>query len=340
MTRMSKKKRTLKVLMQLIFYPVLLYGIIIKKKRWSKKKKSIIAGGYTLLLLFAAVRIISSEEIDVSNALQLATSVSKTLEEDNTKLEIHFLDVGQALSVLITDGNGNDMLYDAGNEGDGDFIVNYLKTEGIDDLEYLINSHPHEDHLGGMDKVLLEYDVETVIMSNKEYNSKAYRDVISSITDKNIAVSDPIVGERYELGEAVIEILGPLGTSYDETNDYSVIAKVTIGNQSVLLVGDAEALSEHELVQSGSNLKANILQVGHHGSASSSTAQFLHKVKPDIAVISSGKGNKYGHPDNIVINRLEKMNGKVYRNDMQGTVVVTLNENEAINVATFSDIGN
>jgi len=258
-----------------------------------------------------------------------SSSVIKEVEATST-LYVHFLNVGQALSVLVSDDNGNDLLYDAGNSSDANFIVSYLKKQGVDDIEYLINSHPHEDHIGGMDEILNEFEVENVIMSNLVYDTNAYTNVINILTDKNIAVTDPIVGQTYQLGTAVIEVLGPLNTSYTEANGYSVVIRVSSGSQSVLLTGDAEAESEHELVASRNDLSADILQIGHHGSAYSSTIQFVSKVNPKYAVISVGTDNSYGHPDSIVTMRLANMNINVERTDMNGTIVFELNGKDEI----------
>lgn len=274
--------------------------------------------------------LISSGDIDV----QLANELT-----NKDILEVHFLDVGQALCILIQDQDGNELVYDAGNNADADFIVNYLNSEGVEDIEYLVNSHPHEDHIGAMDSVLESFVVDNVIMSNKTYDTKAYMDVIELLVKKDIAISDPIAGQKYVLGDWSFEVIGPIQTNYVEVNDYSVVLKVTYGNQSIVLTGDAEALSEQEIIASGVDLKANILQVGHHGSATSSTASFVYKVDPKYAVISVGADNSYGHPDSIVTKRLDIMDIETYWTEVEGTIVFTL-DGASIDVHMDATVGN
>lgn len=243
---------------------------------------------------------------------------------DEQVLQVHFLDVGQALSVLVMDMQGNELLYDAGNEGDADFIISYLQKLGVDRLEVLVNSHPHEDHIGGMDRVLEEFEVDQVILSEKTYDSQAYRDVVDILDEKQINIAYPKSGATYALGELNIQVLGPWGGEYESTNDYSVIVKVGNGSQSVLLTGDSEATAEHELVESGVDLQADVYQVSHHGSSTSNTIQYLSKVDPQVAVISVGANNTYGHPDATILQRLRNMGISTYETDLDGTIVMTM----------------
>lgn len=242
-------------------------------------------------------------------------------------MKVHFLNVGQALCVLICDVQGNALLYDAGNNGDGDFILDYLRDNGIEKIDLLVCSHPHEDHIGSIDRVMNNFPVGTTIMSNKTYETKTYRDVIASITQNNIAVTDPIVGMTFLLGNGIVEILGPHSPEYDETNNYSVVMKVTVGHHSVLLPGDAEDHSEHEILDADQDIAADIISVSHHGSDSSNTIGWLDKaMKNDrtYCVISTGHGNRYDHPCEDIVDRYVEMDAIVRRTDFHGTLVYTI----------------
>lgn len=370
-----KGKISLKTMALWIFLlPIMIIVTVARKENWSfKKKAAIIAGVIVVMVAVGATgqsdSTLPDKEVAAANPTtesaavletgsevekgseQTAEQVQQDPSEETTadknetadvasaQLKVHFLNVGQALSVLIQDENGNELLYDMGNDADAPFISEYLKKAGVESIEYMINSHPHEDHIGGMDKLLKAFEVDTVIMSNLTYDTKAYKEVLDLLIQKNIKVTDPVPGETYSVGSWSFEIVGPMKTTYDETNNYSVVIKVTNGSQSVLLTGDAEVDSEHEIIASGADLKADILQVPHHGSGSSSSSQFIKKISPQYAVISVGSDNSYGHPDNLVINRLELMKIKTYRTDVDGTVVFTIDGGE-IKAETFSNVGN
>lgn len=367
---MKGKSKFKTIALWIFLMPIMIIMMVARKENWSfRKKAAIIAGVIVIMVAVGATGQSDSmsqnadltaaspttEAADVletgseteGRSEQTAELVQSDPSEETTagenvaaaQLKIHFLNVGQALSILIQDEYGNELLYDMGNDADAPFISDYLKNAGVDHIEYMINSHPHEDHIGGMDKLVKAFEVDTVIMSNLTYETKAYKEVMDLLIQKNIKVTDPVPGEIYSLGSWSFEIVGPIKTTYDETNNYSVVIKVTIGSQSVLLTGDAEVDSEHEIIASGADLKADILQVPHHGSGSSSSSQFIKKISPQYAVISVGSDNSYGHPDNLVVNRLELMKIKTYRTDVDGTVVFTI-DGEQIKAETFSKIGN
>jgi len=367
---MREKIKLKKVMLWIFFLPIMIVMTVARKENWSFKKKAAIIAGVIVIMAAAgatgqsdsafqeanvaasiptteAATVLDKGSEIVKEIEQTAEQVQPDPPEETTageskaaaQLKVHFLNVGQALSVLIQDEYGNELLYDMGNDADAPFISNYLKKAGVGSIEYMVNSHPHEDHIGGMDDLLKAFEVDTVIMSNLTYETKAYKEVVDLLIQKNIKVSDPVPGETYQVGSWSFEIIGPMKTAYDETNNYSVVIKVTNGSQSVLLTGDAEVDSEHEIISSGSELKADILQVPHHGSGSSSSSQFIKQISPQYAVISVGSDNSYGHPDNLVVNRLELMGIKTYRTDTDGTVVFTIDGGE-IKAETFSDIGN
>ncbi|NMA64672.1 MAG: MBL fold metallo-hydrolase [Clostridiaceae bacterium] len=238
----------------------------------------------------------------------------------NQKLEVHFIDVGQADSVLVIQGDSA-MLIDAGNNADSSLVTQYIKSKGISRLDYAVGTHPHEDHIGGMDAVINNFDIGKVIMPKVAANTRTFEDVVNAIKNKGLKVTTPIPQTEYKLGDASFAILAPNSDQYDDINDYSVIIKLTFGDNSFIFTGDAEAVSENEVLSKGYNIKADVLKVGHHGSSSSTTSNFLKKVSPLYAVISVGKDNNYGHPHQEVLNLLERENVSVYRTDEKGTII-------------------
>ena len=225
------------------------------------------------------------------------------------KLKVHFIDVGQADSILIIQNNST-MLIDAGNNADSDLVTQYIKSKGITKLDYVIGTHPHEDHIGGLDAVINNFDIGTVIMPKVAANTRTFEDVVNAIKNKDLKVTAPVPLDEYDLGDAKFVILAPNSDNYEDLNDYSIVVKLTFGNNSFIFTGDAEAVSENEILSKGYNIKADVLKVGHHGSRSSTTENFLRKISPDYAVISVGKDNNYGHPSQEVLNLLKK---KIYQ---------------------------
>ncbi|SHE51823.1 ComEC/Rec2 family competence protein [Desulforamulus putei] len=237
-------------------------------------------------------------------------------------MKVHFIDVGQADAILVQAGEES-MVIDAGNNDDGDRVVDYLKQLGIKKLAVVMGTHPHEDHIGGLDNVIKTFAVDKVYLPKVNHNTKTYRDVLLAVKEKNLRVTAARGGQSFSLGEARVEILAPNGTRYEELNDYSIVCKVTFGDSRFLFTGDAEAVSEQEMLNNGCNLKADVLKVGHHGSSSSTGERFLKAVSPKMAVISVGRKNDYGHPHRETLQRLAAARIKVYRTDKAGTIVMT-----------------
>lgn len=237
------------------------------------------------------------------------------------ELEIHFLDVGQAESTLII-CDGQVMLIDTGMDDQGTKIQYYLKQRGIDRLDYLVLTHPDIDHIGSADVIITKFDIGTIFMSDYEKETKNYLHLSGLMEERQIIYFTPAVGNVYSLGEASFQILGP-NDDYEESNDASITLMLTHGNNKFLFTGDAEAIAEKDMLNNGLSLEADLYHVGHHGSKTSTTEEFLNAIMPTYAVISCGENNPYGLPDAEVLNSLRTRNIKVFRTDEQGTIVAT-----------------
>lgn len=244
-------------------------------------------------------------------------------------LAVHFIDVGQADSIFIQLPNGQCMLIDAGKNGDGGIVVDYLRQHQVNKIDYLVGTHPHEDHIGGLDDVIDNFDIGKFYMPKVTHTTKTFRDVLTAAQSKGLKITPAKAGvEILSQPGLVIDILSPLQNEYDQLNNYSAVIKLTYGNHSWLFTGDAEELAEQDMLNSNIDLRADILKVGHHGSHSSSTDQFLQRVNPQWAVISVGKDNDYGHPHQEVMERLQQAGINIYRTDIQGTIIMTSNGTE------------
>ncbi|QVK16749.1 lamin tail domain-containing protein [Mycoplasmatota bacterium] len=249
---------------------------------------------------------------------------------DPMDLEIHFIDVGQADSIYIKLPNDEHVLIDAGNNSDGDLVVDYLEDRGVVTLNHVIGTHPHEDHIGGLDDVINHFNIEDVYLPNKSATTKTFEDVLTAIDAKNLTITRAkkgvtLFGEQIndKLLEAVM--LSPISESYSETNDYSPVIKLTYGDTAYIFTGDAETEVEEEILDGGADLHADVLKLGHHGSITSTSEAFLNAISPTIGIISVGEGNKYGHPNQEIIDRLMNNNVQVYRTDEAGTIIVKSN---------------
>lgn len=240
---------------------------------------------------------------------------------DADDMQVQFIDVGQGDSTLI-ECDGEYMLIDAGPNDQGLELWDYLQKQGATHLKYAVGTHPDADHIGGLDVILYRCDVDTVMMPDVSNDTRTYDDVVQTIFNKNLKRISPSVGSTYTLGTATFTIVAPnkdYGT--DDTNDWSIGILLQNGNDRFLFVGDAEKEAEHDMVMNGIDLHADVYKVAHHGSSTGTTQEFLDSVNPSYAVISCGKGNKYGHPHEQVLRRLKEAGVKVFRTDEQGTVI-------------------
>lgn len=240
------------------------------------------------------------------------------------ELVVTVLDVGNADAILLQCGEAA-MLIDAGEQSGADDVLSMLAEKGIDRLQYVIATHADSDHIGGMQTVLERVAVEQYVMSfmpeGYTPTTRTYMRVLETLDEREIPVKEATVGEQWKLGEATVHILGPVG-DYTEKNNQSVICKVVFGNNRFLFMGDAEQEAEQALLESGADLRADVLKVAHHGGNTSTDEAFLRRVQPQTAVLTCGMDNAYGHPHKEVLQRLRDADAAIYRCDVNGTVTM------------------
>ena len=232
---------------------------------------------------------------------------------------VYFLDVGQADSALVI-CDGATMLIDGGNAADSNFIYSFLRDHEITHLNYIIATHAHEDHVGGLSGALNYTEADVALCPVTAYDSAAFNNFVKYLGAQNVTITVPAHGHTFMLGSAEVLIVGPVKQTTD-TNNSSIVLKITYGETSFLFTGDAERPAEQDILEVGYDISATVLKVGHHGSETSTTYPFLREIMPQFAVISCGKDNIYGHPHDDVLSRLRDADVVVYRTDMQGTIV-------------------
>ena len=260
----------------------------------------------------------------------LALAFHTLFEEKRTganfdaSITVHYIDVGQGDSILITLSSGENMLIDAGPNASEEILEAYLRKQKVDSFLYAIFTHPHEDHIGGGDRVIQEYDTENIIMPYVQTNTATYERLLNAIDSKHLSVNKAISGDTYTIGEAEFQILGPNSDTYSNTNNYSVVVRLEYGDRAFLFMGDAEKEAEAEILSryTETDLWADVLKLGHHGSSTSTSEDFLKMVRPLYGIISCGSGNSYGHPHSETLTKLAALDAEVYRTDMNGTVRV------------------
>ena len=244
-------------------------------------------------------------------------------------MRVHFIDVGQADSAFIELGNGQTMLIDAGRSG-GD-VVDYIRNLQYETIDYVVASHPHDDHIGGMATVLNSFNIGKMYMPKQAHTISAFTNMLDVIENKGIDLYTAKVGTNIlSSGNINIDVLAPFSESNSNLNNASAVVRITYGKTVMLFTGDAEHVIENQLLNSG--VDADVLKVGHHGAGSASSSSFIKAVSPDIAVISVGEGNSYGHPHADTLAILNEVGADIYRTDEQGTIVVTADQNKKITV--------
>ena len=239
---------------------------------------------------------------------------------------VHFIDVGQADAACIVLDSGETVLIDAGTNASEDQLLAYLARYGIRRIDYAVFSHPHEDHIGGADAVLKACDVGHVIIHDATSATSTYDILLQSIADEGCEVSLAVPGDTYSVGNASFTVLGPHFAEGAETslNNTSIILRFQYGETSFLFMGDTEADAEAIALQAFPDaFRADVIKVGHHGSSTSSSEAFLSAVSPDVAVISCGWQNEYGHPHNVVLERLSQYTSHIFRTDECGSIRIS-----------------
>ena len=240
---------------------------------------------------------------------------------DPNNLIIHFVDVGQGDCILISKNNEH-VLIDAGNNEDGPLLVEYFKELGIKKFKFVIATHAHEDHIGGIDNVINNFELGHYYMPDVITTTKTFEDVLDALLAKKKAFETPNIGDKFKLSDTEFEVLY-LGSDKSDLNNTSIVLKLTYKNTTYLFMGDATDKVEKILINEGKDLESDVLKVGHHGSQYSSTAAFLKQVSPRYAVIQVGQDNDYDHPKQITIDKLEKLKTLTYRTDKHGTIILT-----------------
>ena len=251
------------------------------------------------------------------NGMQSATSTPAA----GGSFTVQYLDVGQGDSELLQ-CDGHYMLIDGGTSKYSDKIYATLKKQDITYLDYIVNTHPHEDHVGGLSGALQIATVGKALSPVTSYDNDGFKDFKKYLKKQGVSITVPSPGDSFSLGSAKVTVLGPINDS-DDPNDLSIVLRVVYGDTSFLFVGDAQNTEENDILASGRTVKSDVLKVGHHGSETSTGADFLSAVAPKYAVIEVGSGNSYNHPNQGTLDRLKAAGVTLYRTDLQGTITCT-----------------
>lgn len=299
------------------------------KKRKPVTKQKII---YSVIALIIAIITFVFEESGIWNKIDTALTGTThiELEDGETAAEVHFIDVGQGDCALIVSRNET-ILIDSGEAESAQIILDKFTEIGIDELNYVVVTHSHSDHMGAMAEILDNIPTQKIIISqptDDAAETSIYQEFLDSVENSNAKVILAEPDYSFILGATECRILSPFNVSSSEENNNSVVMHVTAGKTSFLFTGDAEKAVETEIVNKYGKIDATILKVGHHGSSTSSSAGFLEAVSPEVAVIPVGKGNKYGHPTDKTISNLKKYTDTIYRTDKHGTITFTCTQDD------------
>ena len=286
----------------------------------KKQKKQFLEAILVIIITIISVFFNNDKETQSPTTQNRETEqIVNTADVDN--LKVHFIDVGQADSILI-EQNNEYMLIDAGNNEDGNLLVKYFNELGISSFKYVFGTHAHEDHIGGLDDIIKNFNIENFYMPEVITTTKTFEDVLDALEDKKVAFQTPKINDELVFENSKFKILS-LSNDDTDLNDTSIVLRLKYGTTSFLLTGDASSNIEKNILNK--EVQSDVLKLGHHGSRYSTSKEFLKKVSPTYAIISVGKGNSYNHPHKEVFNRLNEHNIKIYRTDEQGTIIAESN---------------
>lgn len=293
----------------------------------NSKKLNKILNKLIVFLIIAIIGLLGKEKILDKKEEPQKTNINIV----DSKLEIYFFDVGQADSILIKEKDYT-MLIDGGNQSDGENLVKYLQEElNINDIDILVGTHPHEDHIGGLPDVINALDIGTIYLPNATTTTNIFEKLLDTIAEKNYKITVPKIDEEIKLNNMNFKVIYT-GTDESDLNNTSIVLKLEYGKTSYLFTGDATDKTEEKILNK--DIESDVLKVGHHGSSYSSTESFINKVNPQYAIIQVGTNNKYDHPTKTTLDKLKEKNIKVYRTDLNGTIKLT-SDGKNINFETI-----
>ncbi len=285
----------------------------------KKIKKNIKRNFFEILIILLAFLIINNQD-KIKNLFNQNNNQNQNdyINTNNDLLKVHYLDVGQGDSIFIELPNNETMLIDAAESYQSENIINYLKNLNYKKIDYVIGTHPHTDHIGGLKDIINTFEIGKIYMPKVVSTTKTYESLLMAIKDKNLKINTAKAGTSIIDTDALkINILAPTNSTYTELNNYSVVTKITYGTTKFLFMGDAEKLSENEIKE---NVTADVIKIGHHGSNTSSSIDFIKKVNAKYGIISVGLKNKYNLPKEETITNWEKSGTKIYLTSTNGTI--------------------
>lgn len=285
----------------------------------KKIKKNIKRNFFEILIILLAFLIINNQD-KIKNLFNQNNNQNQNdyINTNNDLLKVHYLDVGQGDSIFVELPNNETMLIDAAESYQSENIINYLKNLNYQKIDYVIGTHPHTDHIGGLKDIINTFEIGKIYMPKVISTTKTYESLLMAIKDKNLKINTAKAGTSIIDTDALkINILAPNSETYTELNNYSVVTKITYGTTKFLFMGDAEKLSENEIKE---NVTADVIKIGHHGSNTSSSIDFIKKVNAKYGIISVGLNNKYNLPKEETITNWENSGTKIYLTSTNGTI--------------------
>lgn len=285
----------------------------------KKMKKNIKRNFFEILIILLAFLIINNQD-KIKNLFNQNNNQNQNdyINTNNDLLKVHYLDVGQGDSIFIELPNNETMLIDAAESYQSENIINYLKNLNYQKIDYVIGTHPHTDHIGGLKDIINTFEIGKIYMPKVVSTTKTYESLLMTIKDKNLKINTAKAGTSIiDIDTLKINILAPNNSTYTELNNYSVVTKITYGSTKFLFMGDAEKLSENEIKE---NVTADVIKIGHHGSNTSSSIDFIKKVNAKYGIISVGLNNKYNLPKEETITNWENSGTKIYLTSINGTI--------------------